>query len=114
MRKGHRVLKGLLIQAAWAGARTTGTYLSALYHRLAGRRGKKKAIVAVAHALLVIVFHMIERKEPYHELGGDYFDQQDPEATAKRLVTRIEKLGYQVTFQSQPATVSAQPSAVPA
>jgi transposase len=100
-RKGDRALKTILIQAAWAAVRTRGTYLSALYHRLAGRRGKKKAIVAVAHAILVIVFHIIERKEPYHELGGDYFDKQDPETTAKRLAKRIEKLGYQVTLQPQ-------------
>jgi transposase len=101
-RKGNRVVKSLLTQAAWAASRTKDTYLSALYHRLAGRRGKKKAIVAVAHAILVIVFHLIVRNEPYREMGGDYFDKQDPETTVKRLARRIEKLGYQVTWQSQP------------
>lgn len=105
-RKGNRVIKSLLVQAAWAATRTKDTYLSALYHRLAGRRGKKKAIVAVAHALLVIIYHVLVRNEPYKELGGDYFDKQDPETTAKRLVKRIEKLGYQVTFQPQPAVGS--------
>lgn len=104
-RKGNRVVKSLLVQAAWAATRTKETYLSALYHRLAARRGKKKAIVAVAHAILVIVFHLIVRNEPYRELGGDYFDKQDPQTTAKRLVKRIEKLGYQVTLQA--ASVSA-------
>ncbi len=106
-RKGNRVVKSLLVQAAWAATRTKGTYLSALYHRLAGRRGKKKAIVAVAHAILVIVFHIIERKEPYRELGGDYFDKQDPETTAKRLAKRIAKLGYQVTLQPQSTPIPA-------
>ncbi|MBI4670889.1 MAG: IS110 family transposase [Chloroflexi bacterium] len=106
-RQGNRAVKRILIQAAWAASRTKGTYLSALYHRLAGRRGKKKAIVAVAHALLVIVYHMIVRNEPYKELGGDYFDRQDPETTAKRLVKRLEKLGYQVTVQAQPAGAAA-------
>ena len=74
---------------------------------MAGRRGKKKAIVAVAHAILVIVFHIIVRKEPYRELGGDYFDKQDPETTAKRLAKRIAKLGYQVTLQPQSTAGSA-------
>jgi transposase len=105
-RKGNRVVKSLLVQAAWAATRTKDTYLAALYHRLAGRRGKKKAIVAVAHALLVIIYHVIVRNEPYRELGGDYFDKQDPETTAKRLVKRIQKLGYQVTFEPQPAPSS--------
>jgi transposase len=105
-RQGNRVVKSLLVQAAWAATRTKDSYLAALYHRLAGRRGKKKAIVAVAHALLVIIYHVIVRNEPYRELGGDYFDQQDPETTAKRLVKRIEKLGYQVTWQPKPVPSS--------
>ncbi len=106
-RAGNRALKTLLIQSAWAATRTKDTYLSALYHRLAGRQGKKKAIVAVAHAILVIVFHVILRKEPYRELGGDYFDKQDLDATAERLAKRIEQLGYQLTLQYQPAATPA-------
>lgn len=106
-RQGNRTLKSLLVQAAWAATHTKDTYLSALYHRVAARRGKKKAILAVAHAILVIIYHMIVRNEPYKELGGDYFDKQDPETTAKRLVKRIEKLGYQVTFRPQPTLSSA-------
>lgn len=106
-RQGNRAVKRILIQAAWAASRTKGTYLSALYHRLAGRRGKKKAIVAVAHAILVVVYHLVVRNEPYKELGGDYFDRQDPETTAKRLVKRLEKLGYQVTVQAQAAGAAA-------
>jgi transposase len=104
-RQGTRVVKSLLVQAAWAATRTKDTYLSGLYHRLAARRGKKKAIVAVAHAILVIVFHIIVRNEPYKELGGDYFDKQDPETTAKRLTKRIEKLGYRVILQPKPASI---------
>jgi transposase len=76
------------------------TYLSAQYHRLAARIGKKKAIVAVGHSILTIAYYLIKRHEPYRELGGDYFDQRRPEATAKRLTRRLEKLGYQVTLQS--------------
>jgi transposase len=73
--------------------------LSAQYRRLAGRRGQKKAIVAVAHSIVVIAYHLIQRKEPYRELGGDYFDKQRPEATATRLVKRLERLGYTVALQ---------------
>jgi transposase len=104
-RPSNRVVKSLLVQAAWAASRSQDTYLAALYQRLAARRGKQKAIVAVAHAILVIVFHLSVRNEPYKELGGDYFDKQNPETTAKRMVKRIEKLGYQVTLQ--PAPVAA-------
>ena len=106
-RKGNQALGVALNQAAHGAARTKGTYLSAQYHRLAGRRGKKKAIMAVAHSILVIAYHLIKRQEPYRELGGDYFDQRRPEATAKRLVKRLQQLGYQVVIQSQPANVAA-------
>ena len=99
-RKGNRALRTALIQAAQAAARTKNTYLAAQYHRLAGRRGKKKAWMAVAHSILVIVYHLIGRQEPYRELGGDYFDRRRPEATVKRLVKRLEQLGYQVSLQT--------------
>lgn len=97
-RKGHKPLGVALNQAAHAASRTKHTYLSAQYRRLAGRRGKKKAIVAVAHSIVVIAYHLLQRNEPYRELGGDYFDKQRPDATAKRLVKRLERLGYAVTL----------------
>ena len=96
-----------LVQAAHAAARTKNTYLSAQYHRLATRRGQKKAILAVAHSILVIAYHLIQRQEPYRELGGDYFDRRCPEATAKRLVKRLAQLGYQVSLPDHPTTVVA-------
>jgi transposase len=98
-RKGNRPLGAALTQAAQAASHTRGTYLSAQYQRLAGRRGKKKAIVAVAHSILVIAYHIIQRKEPYRDLGADYFDKRRPEATVKRLVKRLEQLGYQVALE---------------
>jgi transposase len=100
---GNKSLRTALNQAAHAAARTKGCYLAAQYHRLAARRGRKKAIVAVAHSILVIAYHLIQRQEPYRELGGDYFDKLRPEATAKRLVKRLEQLGYQVALQQQSA-----------
>lgn len=101
--KGNQALRTALNQAAHAAAHTKNTYLSAQYHRLAGRRGNKKAIVAVAHSILIIAYHLIQKQEPYHELGGNYFDQRRPEATANRLVKRLEKLGFAVTLQQQVA-----------
>ena len=104
-RHGDRALTSALVQAAHAAARTRNTYLSAQYHRLAGRRGKKRAIVAVAHSILVISYHIIQRKEPYRDLGGDYFDQRRPEATAKRLLIRLQHLGYDISRIEQTATL---------
>ncbi len=106
-REGNRALRVALVQAAHAAARTKNTYLSAQYHRLAARRGQKKAILAVAHSILVIAYHLVQRQEPYRELGGDYFDRRRPEATAKRLVKRLEQLGYAVSLQHQTTTVAA-------
>lgn len=100
-RKGNKALGAALNQAAHAAARTKDTYLSAQYHRLARRIGRNKATMAVAHSILVIAYHLIKRQEPYRELGGDYFDKRRPEATAKHLIKRLEKLGYQVSLQPQ-------------
>lgn len=99
-RKGNKALGVALNHAAHGAARTKNTYFSVQYHRLAGRRGKKRAIVAVEHSILVTAYHMIQRQEPYHELGGDYFDKRRPQVTAKRLVKRLEQLGYQVSLQA--------------
>ena len=105
--QGNHALGVALNHAANAASHTKNTYLSAQYHRLASRRGKKKAIVALEHSILIIAYHIIQRKEPYHELGGDYFDKRRPEATAKRLVQRLERLGFQVSLQQAPAPVAA-------
>jgi transposase len=99
-RNGNHALRQGLIQAAHAAAHTKDTYLAAQYRRLAARRGKKRAIIAVAHSILVIAYCLLSRHEPYRELGGDYFDRLRPEATAKRLVRRLENLGYQITLQT--------------
>lgn len=106
-RPGNKALRAALNQAAHAVAHTRNNYLSAQYHRLAARRGKKKAVVAVMHSMLVIAYHLIQRKQPFQDLGGDYFDKQKPAATAKRLVKHLERLGYQVSLQSAPLPVAA-------
>lgn len=97
-RNGDPWLRVGLVQAARAAIRTKGTYLAAQYRRLVTRRGDKRATIAVAHSILIIVYHIILRKEPYRELGADYFERRKPEATARRLARQIERLGYQVTM----------------
>ena len=106
-RKGDRPLGVALNQAAHGAAHTKNTYLAAQYRRLAKRRGKKKAIMAVAHSILVIAYHLIQRKEPYRELGGDYFDKPRPEVATKQLVKRLEQLGYSVVLHPQTASAAA-------
>jgi transposase len=98
-KKGNRALRSGLLQAAWAASHTKNTYLSAQYHRLASRRGKKRAIVATAHSILVISYHILKRQQPYCELGGNYFDERKKESVLHGLVKRISKLGYEVSLE---------------
>ena len=104
--KGNHALGVALNHAANAASHTKNTYLSAQYHRIAARRGKKKAIVALEHSILIIAYHIIQDKQPYHELGNDYFDKRRPETTAKRLVKRLEHLGFQVSLQQMQAPLA--------
>jgi transposase len=97
--KGNAWLRVTLVQCAWAASHTKGTYLSAQYKRLAARRGKKRALVAVGHTLLGIVYAVLKKKGTYQELGADYLDRQDKEGLARRLLKRLEKLGVKVTVE---------------
>lgn len=97
-RKGSKWLRAALVEAAWATSRTQ-TYLGAQYHRIARRRGKKKALVAVAHSILVIAYHILKEGTTYHDLGHDYFDQRDTARLQRRLIARLEALGLRVTVQ---------------
>lgn len=99
MRKGNVSLRRCLSQAAWAISMMKNNYLSALYRRIAARRGAKRAVMAVAHALLVIAFHMLKRKENYRELGADHFDRLDVNRIRRCLVRRLERLGHRVTLE---------------
>jgi transposase len=96
--KGDPWLRAALVEAAHAAGRTKNTYLSAQYRRLASRRGKKRAAVAVGHTILVIAYHLLERSCDYEELGGDYFDKRDRQFVERRLVRRLEGLGYKVSL----------------
>ena len=102
--KGNKPLSGAMVQGAWSASRTKGTFLKARYHRLAARRGKKRAIVAVAHSMLVSAWHMLTYQQPYQELGGDYFDERKKETKVSYLVRRLEKLtGGSISIELQPA-----------
>jgi transposase len=94
----NRWLRRALVEAAWAAGRTKNSYLGAQYRRLAPRRGKKRALLAVGHSLLVILYHMLKYDREYQDLGADYFDRLEPERLRRYLVKRLERLGYQVSL----------------
>lgn len=96
-RHGNRWLGQALGTAAMAAARTkTSTFLGARYARLVPRLGKKKALVALEHSILVAVWHMLTANLPYQDLGGDYFDKLDPDRVKRRALAQLHRLGYQV------------------
>jgi transposase len=105
-RKGNPHLQAIPVECAWSAVRQDG-YLISLYHRHVMKRGgyrsqaaKKKAIVVVAHALVVIIWHILATAKPYHELGADYFTRRlDPERETRRLIAKLEALGHTVTLQ---------------
>jgi transposase len=98
-RQGNVWLRRALTQAAWGASMKKGSYFKTLYHRLAARKGKKRAIVAVAHALLVTGYMLLWTKKSFEDLGEDYFDRLDRERLTKRLVKRLERLGHHVCLQ---------------
>jgi transposase len=99
-RKGNPWLRTALVEAAQAAARAKNSYLAAQFRRLASRRGVKKALVAVAHSLLGIIYALITRGSTYADLGAGYFDHRDRQHTTKRLLARLEGLGYRVTLEA--------------
>jgi transposase len=98
-RKGNRWLRAALIQAAHAARHVRDCALAARYRRIARHRGKKKAAVAVAHALLVTAYHVLDRETTYHELGAQYYDRQDAERARRRAVRALETQGYRVILE---------------
>jgi transposase len=97
----NRWLRRALIEAAWAAGRAKQSYLGAQYRRLAARRGKKRALLAVGHSLLVIFYHMLQSDVEYKDLGVEYLDRLEPERLRRYLVQRLERLGYRVTLTTQ-------------
>ncbi|MCI0421931.1 MAG: IS110 family transposase [Acidobacteria bacterium] len=100
---GNKWLKRVLVEAAWAATNEKNSYLAALYRRLATRRGKKRAIVAVARTILQAAWHILKGDVPYKELGGDYFEHLNEEKSTKYFVKRLEKFGYEVVLKPKKA-----------
>lgn len=92
--QGNRWLRTVLVQAAWAAVKVKESHLAAVYHRLAGRRGAKRAIIAVAHRILVAAYYMLRDQVPYREPGAPPVDEQRKAQVLNRMLKRIEKLGY--------------------
>ena len=103
-RKGNRWLRRGFCEIAWAASRTQGSYFKGQHRRLAGRRGKKRALLAGAHTAITIVYHLLNNPGlRYQELGEDYFDRRNAEQTAQQLLRRLGKLGYEVTINQKAA-----------
>jgi len=98
--KGNRWLRTALVQAAWAATRKKDSYFQAQYRRLAARRGKKRAILAVAHSLLTVIYHMLKTGSTFKDLGGDYFDKLNKNRLLPYFLKRITDLGFQVTLEA--------------
>jgi transposase len=101
--QGHNALRTVLVECAWAASHTKDTYLRAQYYRLAARKGMKRALVAVAHSILVIAYHILRDGTTHQDLGGNYFDVRSKDATIRRTVKRLERLGVHVTIQDPAA-----------
>jgi transposase len=98
-RKGNVYLRRILCQAAWAATRKKGSYLGAFYRRVRARRGHQKAIMALAHHMLTVIYHMLRDNQPYQEPGATYYEEKRKPEITRRMVQRLERLGYQVTLE---------------
>jgi transposase len=97
---GNPWLRGTLVEAAWAASHAKQTYLAGQYRRLAARRGTKRALIAVAHTILIIAYRIIRDGTTYEDLGSNYYDERDRQATLRRSLQRLERLGYKVTVEA--------------
>jgi transposase len=96
---GNRWLKRTLVQAAWAASHAKKSYLASQYHRLVGRRGKKRALIAVGHSILVIVYYLLKEGTHYADWGADFFDRLEPQRLTRYYVRRLEQLGHKVALE---------------
>jgi len=101
-RTGNRSLRRALVQSAWGASRKKDCYLAAFFYRHAARQGVRKAIVSLAHRILVIAFRLLQGGAEYQEFGGDFFDQLNPVRTRNRLIRRLQRLGLEVTLTPRP------------
>jgi transposase len=99
---GNPWLRSTLVEAAWGAAHSKNTFLATQYRRLRGRLGERRAIIAVAHSILVIAYHVIKEGKPYRELGANFYDEQrSQQAVVRHLTHRLEALGYEVALQAK-------------
>jgi transposase len=103
---GNKQAKTTLTEAAWAASRTKNTFYHARYHRLAARRGKKRAIIAVSHSILKSVYYMLKYNVPYYELGVDYLNSQMEKKRKRYLKSELEKMGYSVQLDPAKPLIS--------
>jgi transposase len=99
-RKGNRWLRTALVEAALSASRSKDSALAARYRRINRHRGHKKAVIAVAHAILIGVYYMLARQVPYHELGSDYFDHRHTERVRRRALEALQRQGYRVILET--------------
>jgi transposase len=111
-RKANRYVKRGMCQAAWGASHTNDTYLAAFYRRMCVRKGAPKAVMALAHHLMTVVFNVLSRNEEYVELGGNYFDERNRVKVTARLVARLTRLGYYVDLRSAVVEAVSTPAMV--
>lgn len=92
-------MKSLLVQCAWAATRTKHTYLRSKYESLVGRRGKKRALIAIGHKILIAAYFILKDKTEYRELGGDYLQNRKKDRQIQRHLDKLKALGVEVTLQ---------------
>ena len=100
---GNKNLRAILTQSAWAATKTKDNCLSAKYHSLVGRRGKKRALIAVGHKILIMAYHILKTGIPYKELGNDYLNRRKEGKIVKNHVKRLQDLGYTVKLKKAAA-----------
>jgi transposase len=110
-RKGNRYLRRALCQSAWAASHKKDSHLAALFRRIRSRRGEQKAAMAVAHQLLTIIFHIVRDGGVYKELGASHYDRQNKQKITRRLIDRLQRLGYYVTLKPIPEPTLSAPAA---
>jgi transposase len=110
--EGNRYLRRILTQSAWSLMRKKDCYLTALFRRVSAKGGRKKAALAVAHRMLIIAWHIIQDGTVYEELGGNHYDRMHPDRSARRLIKRLEQIGFQVTVKK--AISESAPTSDPA
>jgi transposase len=99
-RAGNIWLKRILCQVGWAASHTRKTYFAALFYRISARRGKKRAVLAVAHAILVTIYSMLKNKRTYQDLGSDYFDKMNADGLKRYCLRKLEAMGHKVILES--------------